>query len=397
MTPRTHHVVIVGGGTAGLTVANRLAQLDEPPVLTIVEPSETHYYQPLWTLVGAGVFPKEVTARPTADYIPVGATWIRDRVASFQPDDNQLTLESGETLAYDELVVAPGIQINWSSIKGLSKEDMGTHGLCSNYAYDTVESTWDQLQALKGGRAVFTYPSTPIKCAGAPQKIMWLTEHHLVRQGLRDKVEVHAAFATGGIFGVDKYRRSLEKLVAERDIHTHFRRNLIEVRKEEQVAVFEDLDGGEPIELSYDMLHVVPPMSAPDFVARSPLAAESGWVDVDGHTLQHRRYPNVFSLGDASSAPNSKTGAAIRKQAPVVVDNLHAVMHGRPLRARYDGYASCPLVTGYGRLIMAEFTYGGVPAESLPYDQSQERYSLYALKAYGLPRMYWHGMLRGRW
>lgn len=394
-----HQVLIVGGGSAGVTVAAMLRNLPEPLEVTLIEPKTVHYYQPLWTLVGGGVFPKEESMRPQEEFIPMGAGWIQERVQSFDPDHQSVTLESGETHTYDILVVAAGIQLDWHKIEGL-KGNLGRNGICSNYSYETVESTWETLRNFSGGQAVFTYPNTPIKCAGAPQKIMYLTEHQLRRRGKRSASKVIYASATASIFGVDKYRRSLEKIVAERDIETHYRVNLTAVDATAKEAHFEHLDGGDPITLKYDMLHVVPPMSAPDFIKQSPLADPNnplGYVEIDAHTLQHTRYPDVFSLGDSGSSPNSKTAAAVRKQAPVVVENILAHLQGRALTGQYDGYASCPLVTGYGRLLMAEFVYGGKPKETLPYDQSKERYSLYALKAYGLPRMYWHGMLRGRW
>lgn len=395
----THHqILIVGGGSAGVTVAAMLRNLPNPPDVTLIEPKTVHYYQPLWTLVGGGVFPKEESMRPQADYIPDGCEWLQNKVASFDPDHNKVIFEDGSEHTYDVLVIAAGIQINWDKIKGL-KGNLGKNGLCSNYSWDTVESTWETLRNLRGGNAIFSYPNTPIKCAGAPQKIMYLTEHHLRRTGRRAGTNVIYASATAGSFGVQKYKKSLDKIIAERGITTHFRRNLIEVKADQKKAVWEDLDGGETLELEYEMLHVVPPMSAPDFIKHSPLSdgSELGYVDIDKHEMQHVRYPNVFALGDSGNSPNSKTAAAVRKQAPVVVENIQAFMQGRALTAKYDGYASCPLVTGYGRLLMAEFVYGGIPKETLPYDQSKERYSLYALKAYGLPRMYWHGMLRGRW
>ncbi len=395
MSQNHHQVLIVGGGTAGLTVAAHLCAAPQPPQVTLIEPSKTHYYQPIWTLVGGGVFPKEISARPQADYIPNGADWIQDHVDGFDPANNAVKLRGGQTLTYDVLIVAAGIQLDWHKIKGL-KGNMGKHGICSNYSYESVESTWQNIEAFKGGRAVFTYPSTPIKCAGAPQKIMWLAEHHFERTGIRDKAEVVYASATGGIFGVQRYARSLQKLAQERDIKAHYRHNLIEVRPEGREAIFENLDGGPNLTLKYDMLHVTPPMSAPDFIKSSPLANDAGWVDVHKHTTQHNAHPNVFSLGDCSSLPCSKTGAAIRKQAPVTAANVLSFLSKHPLKGSYDGYASCPLVTGYGRLILAEFVYGGVPAETFPFDQSQERYSMYAMKAHGLPSMYWHGMLRGR-
>ncbi|HSO34355.1 MAG TPA: FAD/NAD(P)-binding oxidoreductase [Labilithrix sp.] len=393
--PSHHSVLVIGGGTGGISVAARLRLAANPPDVAIIEPSDQHFYQPIWTLVGAGVFPKETSRRAQADYIPDGVTWIRDAVARFDPGNNAVITANGERITYDQLVVAAGIQLDWGKIKGL-EGNLGKDGICSNYRYDLVDSTWKTLQAFKGGNAIFTFPSTPIKCAGAPQKIMYLADDLLRKAGVRDKSEVIFASAAASIFGVKKYARALTKVIARKEITTHFRHDLVEVRAASKEAVFKALDGGPDLVLKYEMLHVVPPQSAPDFVKKSELADKAGWVEVDKYNLQHTRFPNVFSLGDCSSLPCSRTGAAIRKQAPVLVENLLALRAGRPLEARYDGYASCPLITGYGKLILAEFDYEGNPAESFPFDQSQERYSMYALKAYGLPEMYWNGMLRGR-
>ena len=390
-----HDVVIIGGGTAGITVAAQLLQQEAAPRVTIVEPSKTHDYQPIWTLVGGGVFPREVSRRAMADVMPRGATWIRDRVTAFNPEKNEIVTEGGKQLTYNELVVAPGIQLNWDAVKGLP-DAINKGGVCSNYGYDKVPYTWETIQAFQGGNAVFTFPATPIKCAGAPQKIMWLAEETFRRRGIREQANVIYASATAGIFGVPKYAQALNKLVEARGIQTHYSKSLVEVRQETREAVFHDVNGAEELVLKYDMMHVTPPQSAPDFVRKSSLADAAGWVDVDKHTLQHNKYPNVFSLGDASSLPCSKTGAAIRKQAPVLVDNVIAFRAGKPLLGHYDGYASCPLVTGYGKVILAEFGYDGVIMETFPFDQAQERYSMYALKAYALPNLYWHGMLQGR-
>jgi len=392
-----YQVLIVGGGSAGITIAAMLCNQDKAPQVAIIEPSAKHYYQPIWTLVGGGVFDKEVSARDTADYIPSGATWIQDYVESFDPDNNSLSLKGGEAVTYDYLVVAAGIQIDWGKIPGL-KESVGKPGtgVCSNYSYETVGSTWDAIRTFKGGRAIFTQPNTPIKCGGAPQKICYLADDHFRKAGVRDKTEVVFASAAGGIFSVKKYADSLNKVIARKGINTQYQHNLVAIRPDQKEADFERLDTGETVTMSYDMLHVTPPMSAPDFIKTSKLAAETGWVEVNKHTTQHTRYENVFACGDCSNLPTSKTGAAIRKQAPTLVANLTALIEGRPMEASYNGYTSCPLVTGYGSLILAEFDYDGQPMESFPFDQGQERYSMYALKAYGLPRLYWHGMLRGR-
>ena len=392
-----HEVLIVGGGSAGITVGAMLRNQSNPPGVTIIDPSEKHYYQPIWTLVGAGVFPKEVSERKEADYIPPGAAWIKDAVASFDPDNNALTLTSGATHTYDVLVVASGIQINWDGVEGL-KESIGKPGtgVCSNYSYETVDSTWENIRALKKGTALFTHPSTPIKCGGAPLKITYLAADHWRRNGLANQVTKKFIKGGGSIFSVKKYADSLTKVADRYGVERVWNMDLVALKVAEKKAVFRHLETGEETEEAYDMIHVTPPMGAPDFIKNSPLADAGGWVDVDMHTTQHVRYPNVFSLGDCSNLPTSKTGAAIRKQAPTTTANVMAFLAGSDLPMSYDGYTSCPLVTGYGSLILAEFDYNNEPMESFPFNQAEERYSMYALKAYALPKMYWHGMLRGR-
>lgn len=393
-----HQVVIVGGGSAGLTVASSLKVKNPTLDIAIVDPAEKHYYQPLWTLIGAGVFPKEESEREEADYIPPGTTWIKEFVETFDPENNAIHTKAGNKITYDVLVVAAGIQIDWGKIPGL-QESLGkpNTGVCSNYSYETVESTWNNIQALKSGdTAIFTHPSTPIKCGGAPIKITFLTCDHLRKNGLLNSVHINFIKGGPGIFAVKKYADSLTKVSDEYGIERTWKTDLIAIDGNKKEATFRHMETGEETVKKYNMIHVTPPMSAPSFIKNSPLAAESGWVEVDKLTTQHTRFPNVFSLGDCSNLPTSKTGAAIRKQAPVTVANVLAVLNNGTPQKEYDGYTSCPLVTGYGSLILAEFDYDKQPMESFPFDQGKPRYSMYALKAYGLPRMYWHGMLRGR-
>jgi sulfide:quinone oxidoreductase len=388
-------MVVVGGGTAGLSVAARLGNTDVETAVTIIEPSDKHYYQPLWTLVGGGLFPKEVSERDMAGLIPEGVNWIKDAVAEFQPDDNVVVTAKGEKLAYDYLVVAPGIQINWSKVKGL-EESLGRDGVCSNYSYATVNATWDTIRNFKGGTALFTFPATPIKCAGAPQKIMYLADDYFRSGGVRNSTRIAYRCGLGVIFSCKYYADVLHEVCKDRDIETSFMEDLVEIRAESKEAVFRNVDSGEETVEKYDMIHVGPPMSAPDFIRESPLGNPDGWVDVDQHSLQHVRYSNIFSLGDASSLPTSKTAAAIRSQAPVLVANLLAVMRGEKPPAAYNGYTSCPLVTGYGKLILAEFDYDFNPVETFPFDQRKERLSMYLLKKHVLPHVYWRALVRGR-
>ena len=392
-----YQVLVIGGGAAGLTVAARLRNQENPLEVAVVEPSEKHYYQPIWTLVGAGVFDKSISEKDEVEFMPDGVTWIKDYCTGFDPESNSVSLKNGDKVTYDYLVVTAGIQIDWDKIPGL-KDSVGKPGtgVCSNYSIDTVASTWKNIKNLKSGNAIFTQPNTPIKCGGAPQKIMYLASHHFQKSGVRNNINVNLMSAGGGIFSVPKYAASLNKVIDRYGINTNFGHNLVAIDADKKVATFEVMATGEKIDMEYGMIHVTPPQSSPDFIKNSPIANDGGWVDVDGFTTQHKKYANIFSIGDASGIPTSKTGAAIRKQAPTLVANLLATMQGKPMPKVYDGYTSCPLVTGYGSLVLAEFGFNAQVMESFPFDQAQERYSMYALKAYALPQMYWHGMLRGR-
>lgn len=397
-----HRIVIVGGGSAGISVAARLFRTLKHPDVAIIEPSEDHYYQPLWTLVGGGVFPKERSHRLEKRYIPHGATWIKERVVELCPDENKVLLEGGRAVEYDYLVLAAGIQIDWGKIKGLEGH-LRQGGLCSNYAYEQCEGTWDTIKNFSGGTAIFTQPSSAIKCAGAPQKIMYLADDHFRKAHVRDKTEITFVSGAPSIFSVKEYANTLNQVIERKGIKTLYKYDLVEIRPQSHEAVFRSLDNGNEIVMHYDMMHVTPFMSAPDFIKYSPFAQTAdgptkGYVKVDKLTLQNPDYPNVFAIGDCSSLPTSKTGAAIRKQAPVLVKNLLAAMRNEtaPMPGNYDGYTSCPLVTGYGRLVLAEFDYSLKPKETFPVDQTKERFSMYLLKAFGLPAIYWHGMLKGR-
>lgn len=397
MSASLHHsILIIGGGTAGITVAARLAKgWFHRRDVAVIEPSEKHYYQPLWTLVGAGLTKKEATARPQSSVIPAGVTWIRDAVSEFLPDQNAVVTAGGQRITYDWLVVAAGLQIDWDQIPGL-KESVGHGGVCSNYSYQTVDSTWEAIRHFQGGTAIFTNPSGAVKCGGAPQKIMYLADDRFRQSAVRDKTNIIFASALSTLFAVPRYRNRLEQVAARKGIDCRFRHELVAIRAATNEADFKNLETEETVTLHYDLLHVTPPMGPPAMIAASPLADPAGWVDVDPATLRHNRYANVFALGDCSNLPTSKTGAAIRKQAPVVVKNLLAAIADRPLTARYDGYSSCPVVTGIGKLVLAEFDYDKQPAETFPFDQSQERRSMWWLKRYLLPILYWYGMLKGR-
>ena len=395
---KKHQILIVGGGNAGISVAARLLNRNKQLDIAIVEPSTKHYYQPAWTLVGGGTFDINATIRDEASVIPKGATWIKDAVATFDPDHNAVSTVNGETISYDYMVVAPGIQLNWGAVKGL-KETIGKNGVTSNYSFDLAPYTFECLQSMKPGNvAIFTSPSTALKCGGAPQKIMYLAADYLRKHGLKGKVKVDFSTAGKVIFGIQKYAVQLQKVVDEYGIDVNYRHDLVAVDGEKKEATFKVTDetgATHEVTKHFDMIHVTPPQSAPDFIRNSPLADANGWIDVDKNSLQHKKFANVFALGDATNTPNAKTGAAVRKQAPVLVQNLFALMLGQPMSGSYSGYGSCPIVVGYGRLILAEFDYENTPKETFPFDQSKPRWTMWLLKKYVLPWLYWNKILKG--
>ncbi|WP_027002265.1 NAD(P)/FAD-dependent oxidoreductase [Hugenholtzia roseola] len=394
---QTHfQILIAGGGNAGIGTAAQLLRQNSQLKIGIIEPSDKHYYQPAWTLVGGGDYDINATVRPQSECLPKKATHIKARVTAFKPEENTVETDNG-IFTYDYLIVALGIQLDWDKVKGL-KENLGKNNISSNYTFQTAPYTFEALKTLKKGQtALFTNPNTPIKCGGAPQKIMYLAADYLRKQGILKDVGVHFYSAGGVIFGVKKYADTLNKIIARYGIQTHFKHNLIEIKGDEKKAIFVN-ENQEKVEVDFDMIHVTPPQSAPDVIKKSALAMPDnplGWVEVDAATLQHRRFANVFSLGDAASTPNAKTGAAIRKQAPVLVQNLLALMQNQPLLAAYNGYGSCPLITGYGKLVLAEFDYKNEPTETFFFNQAEERLSMYWLKKYALPYLYWNKILKG--
>ena len=400
MAKQHFKVLIAGGGTAGICVAARLARQLPVGSIALVEPAATHWYQPLFTLVGGGAASLSEASRPMSSLIPDGVTWIRDSVTAIEPEQNKINTTRDE-ITYDYLVVALGIKVDWAGIQGL-QEALTTDHVSSNYSEKYAEKTWRMIDTFKGGIALFIFLGILVKCAGVPQKIMYLAEETFRRHNVRSNSKVLFTSAIDKIFTVKKYADSLWKIINERNIEVKLRHELVAIDARNKVATYKNLDDQTQIEVSFDIAHVTPPMTAPDVVRASKIAGPTGFAEVDKHSLRHVRYGNVFALGDASNLPTSKTGAAIRKQVPVLVNNLIAVMNrldskdGISSLKKYDGYTSCPLVTGYGKLILAEFDYDLNLNETFPFDQSKERASMYYLKRYALPQLYWHGMLRGR-
>ncbi len=392
-----HRILIVGGGTAGLTVAARLRRRNEGDV-AVLEPSPLHYYQPLWTLVGGGVERPGSTVRAEASVMPEGVTWIRDAAAEIDPEARTVTTAGGDVIEYAYLVVAPGIQLDWDAVPGLA-EGIGRGEVTSNYTYDGAQKTWELVKDLRGGRAVFTAPSGAIKCGGAPQKAAYLSADHWRRTGALGDIDIHLLLPGDAMFGIPEYARVLERVVDRYGIEVHLQSEMTELQSEERRLIATDHAGaGAKFDLDYDLLHVVPPQSAPELVKRSPLASaeDGGYVEVDRHTLQHVRWPNVFSLGDAVEPPHNQdrgggteAGAGARREPPG--------RDGREgSREALRRLLLLPTRDGAGKVLLCEFDYDLNIAKSIPLvDTADERYDMWLLKRHGLPALYWYGMLRG--
>ncbi|MCR9137547.1 MAG: bifunctional protein tyrosine phosphatase family protein/NAD(P)/FAD-dependent oxidoreductase [Alphaproteobacteria bacterium] len=398
---RSFDVVIVGGGAAGISVASSLKAREDDLDIAIIDPADIHYYQPGWTMVGAGIFDAQTTARTLGSLIPKGVHWIKSAVAAFEPKNNAVILDGCRVVQYQRLIVCPGLKLDWNGVEGLV-QTLGKNGVTSNYRYDLAPYTWSLVKQMTGGQAIFTQPPMPIKCAGAPQKAMYLSADHWHRKGLLKDIDVTFCNAGGVLFGVKDYVPALMEYVDRYDASLAYFHNLVAIDGAGKKAWFDVKEPEKPVrrvEKDFDMIHVCPPQTAPDFIRVSPLADQAGWVDVDQATLRHKTHDNIWSLGDVMNAPNAKTAAAARIQAPVVAANVVADINNRAPTAHYDGYGSCPLTVERGKIVLAEFGYGGKLLPSFPkwlIDGTKPSSLAWLLKERMLPPIYWRAMLRGR-
>jgi len=434
-------IVIIGGGLAGMSTAARFTNSLDYPDITVIEPGDTSTsYQPGQTLVGAGIWDASDISYKTADFIPDGVTVIKEKAIEFDPDNNTVTTQTGTKVPYDYLVVAAGLKLDFGKIEGLGitetitsrgddtavRKIIGKNGISSIYFANGAVDTWTNMQKFvddaKSGKKVkgiFTHPNTPIKCGGAPKKIMYLTDARLREAGARDNAELTFYPNGGKMFGIKAYHEAIKTQFEERDFKWNYKHNLIKVDTEKKIATFDkharikgayddDLEEykmtttHENVEVPFDFLHITPPMKAAEEIASSPIGSNAGWVPVDKETLQHDKYKNVFALGDIANVPMGKTGGSARKQYKVVVDNVIALMNDKEMKSKYDGYTVCPLITSIGTVMLAEFNWEskklghGENVAVLPIDPTQERWIWWLLKVYALKPMTQYGMLSGR-
>lgn len=409
-------IVIVGGGAAGITMAAYLSDMLRHDDITIIEPNEIHHYQPGYTMVAAGTFEPDEIVKTTQSLMPRGVKWVKDKVVELKPDNNAVVTAQNGKIDYDFLVLVPGCVTDFTQIEGLSKENLGEGNVHTIYDFNGAKKTYEALQKLpdmKEGRLVFTDTYTKLKCGGAPKKITLLTEDYLKKNDSRNGFQLDYFCNSTNLMTPKVFGDRLQELYDERDIAVHYKRRLVAVDTKAKRATFQVLAeptqarlpvdaSAELVTVDYDFLHYTPPMGTPDFVKNSPLTIQEGslrhggWVDVDNATLVQSKYRNIIVLGDVAGLGTSKTGAAIRMQAPIAAANLVSIMEGREPEEKYDGYSACPIVTEYGKVLMCEFGYEKKLLPTIPFiDPGIERGMWWVLKAHGLKPMYYYGMLRG--
>ncbi|KAK1147075.1 hypothetical protein N8T08_001814 [Aspergillus melleus] len=402
----SHRVVVVGGGTAGVAISHQLLRSGKftQDEIAIVDPTAWHHYQPGWTLVGGGLKDKQGLRRPPQALLNGKLKLYPRRTSAFSPEANSITLANGHKTAYEHFV-APVIEVKYGSIKRLSEALADPSSLISTiYGYDYCDKTYETIRKFRKGSALFTHPAGTVKCAGAPQKIMWLVLDYWKKAELYSssgESPINISFATNlpGLFGVPKYSAKLDELRRQREVDGYFQHDLVAI--EGNQAAFAVQGQPQKVTKSFDLLHVVPKMGPCDTIKAGTISNEDGFVDVDQVTTRHKRYANIWSAGDASSVPTLKTMAAVTSRAPVLVRNMLQTMEGKQPDAVYDGYTSCPLLTEYGEVLLAEFKYGGDPDETFDrwfgIDQGTPRRAFYYLKKDFFPWVYYKSMLKGTW
>ena len=400
----TARIVIAGSGLGGLAAANRLARELDGAKITIVDRKEIHNYQPGYTLVATGVWPIEKVSDRNADLMPAGVEWVKEMVSEFDPEANAIVTDAGRRIEYDYLIVATGLQLDFGQIEGMDVAAIGTNGLGSVYpSPQAAQATWQAMDAYrqKGGKALMTLPATPLKCAGAPLKMTFMVVDRLQQAGTRDRSDVQFHSALANIFSVPRINQEVLERWDRLKVPVTFNSKLVAVDIGARRATVTSPEG-ERTELDYDFMHVVPPMRAPDAVKNSPLSwkeggfAAGGWLEVDKETLRHRRFPNVFGIGDINGTPKGKTAATVKKSTPLVVQNLLDVIAGREPSLKFDGYTSCPLLLREGAALLVEFDYENRLTPSLPaIDPLQDSYFAWVMK-YRLLKPAYMAVAKGR-
>lgn len=396
-------IAIIGAGAGGTALANRLVSRLEGAQITLIDPRAEHLYQPGLSLVAAGLKPANYVVSKTTDWLPQGVTLIAEAAAEIDAESQIVKTAGGQSIAYDFLVLAPGLVLDHDAIEGFSLDMVGQNGIGALYAGPQyAAATWKAAQAYTetGGIGLFTRPATEMKCAGAPLKHTFLIEDIARTGGTRGKLDVHYMSNNDSLFGVPIVSEKVRMLFGDRGISPAYSHVLRGIDAGAKSATFDTPEGR--VTRDYDYIHVIPPQRAPEVIRQSGLSwadkwTDQGWVECDMATLRHLRYENIWALGDVAGVPKGKTAASVKWQIPVVEDGLLAAIEGREATETYNGYTSCPMITRVGRAMLVEFDYNDNLTPSFPgiIAPLEELWISWLMKEVALKATY-NAMLRGR-
>ena len=395
------HIVILGAGAAGTALANRLLQRLDGAKITIVDGRKRHIYQPGLTLVGTGLKSADYVVSETKYWLDKGIELKAENAANIDPEANKVTLESGEVLSYDYLVVAAGIELNYGRIDGFDVDRIGKDGVGSIYAGpEAAAATWQAAGKFteEGGEGLFFRPQTALKCAGAPIKHTFLIDDISRKNGGRSKSNITYFGHNKALFGVPIVSEKIRMVFEDRGINAEYQSHVSAIDMGAKKVTITTPDGD--YDRDYDYVHIVPPQQAPKVVRESGLSwanAPEGWMEVNKQSLRHERYSNVFGIGDVAGVPKGKTAASAKWQVPVCEDHLVADIEGKTSNSVYNGYTSCPLITQVGRAMLIEFDYNNNLTPSFPgiIAPLEETWISWLMKEVALKATY-NAMLRGK-
>jgi len=390
-------LLILGGGTAGTMMANKLRPTLDPDEwqITIVDQEETHYYQPGFLFIPFGIYKRNDVLKPKRDFFPAGCEVIFAEVDRIIPDKNQVRLKNGHLLGYDFLIIATGSQVRPDETEGMTGPQWHKN-IFDFYTLEGAQKLANFLKYWEGGRLVLNIVEMPIKCPVAPLEFVFLADWWLTEQGIRDKVEIEFVTPLPGAFTKPRASAVFGDFLDKKNIKLTADFSIGRVDQERNVIVSWD-----EREVPYDLLVTIPTNMGSEVIARSEMGDELNFIPTDKHTLQSKQFENIFVIGDATDLPSSKAGSVAHFESDILYENILSAIEGRPLRAKFDGHANCYIESGFGKGILIDFNYdteplpGKFPLPGIgPFSLLEET----KMNHYGKMMfrfMYWHLLLRG--
>lgn len=393
------NLVIIGGGTAGTSMANKMIKAlpSDKWKIIIIEKAKEHFYQPGFLFLPFGYYTRDQITKPSNTFFPKGADVINSEVDRIDADKNMINLKGGNSISYDVLLIATGTRISPEDTPGL-KGELWQKSVFDFYTIEGAEALAMFFKTWEGGNLVINIADNPIKCPVAPLEFTFYADEFFTRKGMREKVNITYVTPMSGAFTKPKASKFLGSLMEKKNINIVTDFFLGEVDNTNKKIL--DFGG---LEVPFDCLVTIPLHSGDPVISKSGLGDEFGFVKANKNTLQSLSYQNIFVIGDASNLPASKAGSVAHFQADILHKNILSFINNEPLKASYDGHSNCYIETGYGKGILIDFNYETEPLPGLfplpvlgPFSLLKES----RINHYGkliFKWIYWNILLKGRW